>query len=246
MEFTKMLIPCCLAAGHEELIDEPSEAAVTEKFDAYTDMPSTTELQATANKTSDNLLHFITTTDVLNTSEFDICMQDIMTSNKPITIQSSRWTKLVLNRLYAAMVELVTKIGEMREKLSPMMRKVIEEAEHFAHELEEFKEEHPILTAFMETTALAVLIAVLAPVLLEALGFGVEGVVEGKCSILMLMAMLLTDDKQAVSPRDSSLSTLMCLMVRCFRSCRASPLDTERDLCKHWEKNYYGKLETSV
>ncbi|KEQ75815.1 hypothetical protein M436DRAFT_61126 [Aureobasidium namibiae CBS 147.97] len=106
-------------------------------------------------------------------------MQEIITSDKPVTVRSSRWTKLVLDKLYKAMLELVAKIGEIREKLSPMMRKVIEEAEHFAHELEEFQEEHPILTASIETTALAVLIAVLAPFLLEALGFGVEGVVEG-------------------------------------------------------------------
>jgi len=227
-----MLIPCCLGAGHEELIDELSDAAVTEKFGAYTDVPSAIELQAAANKTSDKLLHLITKTDVLNTPTSNMHMQEIITSNKPITVQSSRWTKLVLDRLYAAMVELITKIKEMREKLSPALRKVIEEAEHFAHELEEFQEEHPILTAFIETTALAVLIAVLAPVLLEALGFGVEGVVEGKCSVLMLMAMLLTDDKQAVSLRDSSHSIPMCLMARCSRSCRVSLPDTERVSCK--------------
>lgn len=230
MDIMKMLLPCCLGASHEELIDEPSDAAVTEKFGAYTDVPSNTELQAAANETSDKLLHLITTVDVLNTLTSNMQMQDIIASNKPITVQSSRWTKLVLDKLYKAMLELVTKIVEMREKLSPMMRKVVKEAEHFAHELEEFQEEHSILTAFI------VLIAVLAPIQLEALGFGVEGVVEGECSILMLMAMLLTDDKQAVSPRDSSLCTLTCLMARCSQSCRASPLDTERVLCKQQDR----------
>ena len=231
MDIMKMLTPCCLGTNYEEITDEHTDT-VNDKLNVYNDEPSTADPWIAANKTSDKLLHLITTTNVLNTPTSNMHMQEIITSNKPITVQSSRWTKLVLDRLYAAMVELITKIKEMREKLSPALRKVIEEAEHFAHELEEFQEEHPILTAFIETTALAVLIAVLAPVLLEALGFGVEGVVEGKCSVLMLMAMLLTDDKQAVSLRDSSHSIPMCLMARCSRSCRVSLPDTERVSCK--------------
>lgn len=241
MDIIKRFIPCCLGASHDELLDE-STGAVGEKCLAYTDNPSTTELQSTAHQTSIRVLRLITTTDALNTPALNMHMQEIITSNKPIAIQSSYWTKLVLNRLYKAMIELVTKMGEMRDKFSPVMRKVIDDAEHFAHELQEFQEKHPILAAFIETAALAILIEVLAPFLLEALSFGIEGVVEGECSIFILLAMLLTDDVQAVSLRDSSRSTLTFPMVLCSQNGRVSLPDTER-VCVNTE--VWGKEDHS-
>lgn len=81
------------------------------------------------------------------------------------------------------MIELITKIGEIREKLSPVMRKIIDEAEHFAHELAKFQNEDLVLAVFIETTALAILIEVSAPFLLEALGFGIDGVAKGRCNV---------------------------------------------------------------
>jgi hypothetical protein len=46
----------------------------------------------------------------------------------------------------------------------------------------------------IETTALAVLIALLAPFLLEALGFGVEGVAGGRYSVLVVLSTMLLID----------------------------------------------------
>jgi hypothetical protein len=115
-------------------------------------------------------------------------IQEIVTSGQPITISSSWWTKMVLDKLYKAMVDLVTRFEELKEKLSPTTHKVIDEAERFAHDFAEFHNEHPILAVLIETTALAVLIEVLAPLLLEALGFGVEGVVEGKYTVTFVLS----------------------------------------------------------
>jgi hypothetical protein len=83
-----------------------------------------------------------------------------------------------------AMVWLVAKVMELKQELGPAMRKVFDEAESFAHELERFQGEHSTLAVSIQTIAFALLIAVLTPFLLEALGFSIEGVAEGKCRVL--------------------------------------------------------------
>lgn len=193
MGLMKMLIPCCLGVNHTELIDEHTDPAA-EKSIPYTDAPSAVELQSAATETSGKLFRFVMTNSTPNTLTFNMHIQETINSGKPITIESSYWTKIVLEKLYKAMVNLVTQAEGLHQKLSPVMRKVVDEAKHFAHELDEFQNEHPILAAFIETTALAVLIAILAPILLDALGFGIEGVVEGEYGIFMLLTMLLTND----------------------------------------------------
>lgn len=102
---------------------------------------------------------------------------------------------MVLEKLYKTMVELVIKVGELKQELSPAMYRVFREAERFAHEFAGFHDQHPILAVFIETTALAVLIALSASVLIEALGFGVEGVIEGKSrEVFVPSTRLLTDN----------------------------------------------------
>jgi hypothetical protein len=193
MDKMKVLIPCCFAVDHDDLIGDITDPAA-EKFGAYTDTPSAAELQSAAQDTSHGLIRYITTTDALNTLTSSIQMQEIITSGQPITISSSRWTRMVLEKLYKAMIELVTKAGELKQELSPVMHKVLDEAKHFAQELAEFQDEHPILAVVIETTALAVLIALLAPFLLEALGFGVEGVAGGRYSVLVVLSTMLLID----------------------------------------------------
>lgn len=227
MDIMKILIPCCLGTNYEELIDEHTYAT-DEKLRTYNDDPSTVDPWIAALKTSKEVLRLIVAAYELNTPALNMHVQEIITSNKPITVQSSYWTKIVLEKLYKAMMELVTKAGELCKKISLVMRKAIDEAEYFAHELAKFQHEYPILAVLIETTALAILIEVSAPFLLEALGFSIEGVVEGGCSTFILSMMLLTGTVQAVSPRDSSPSTLMFRMVPCSQSCRDSLLDTAR------------------
>jgi hypothetical protein len=181
MDITKLLTPCCFSVNHDEFLNEPTNPAA-EKLVAYTDFPSAAELQIAAKKTCDKLLLLIFEANTLNTSTINVQMDEIIISSRPITIASSWWTQMVLRQLYKSMTGLVVDIDKLHIELGPVMRKVFDEAKCFAHELEEFQGEHPILAVLVETTALALLIAMLAPFLLEALGFGVEGVVEGKCS----------------------------------------------------------------
>lgn len=191
----KVFIPCCLGLSHNDNHNEDHIYSAAEKLTAYTDALSPTELDNAAQETSIKLFHFITTTNSVNIPASNMQIQEIMTSGQPITISSSWWTKIVLDKFYKAMIELVTKFEELKEKLSPTMHKVIDEAERFAHEFAEFHNEHLILAVLIETTALAVLIEVLAPLLLEALGFGVEGVVEGKYTVtFVLSTRVLTHD----------------------------------------------------
>jgi hypothetical protein len=229
MDIIKLLTSCCLSVNHNELIDEHTDPA-TEKLVAYTDFPSATELQSAAKRTSDKFLHLIFTAKAFNTSTINLQMHEIISSSQPITIASSWWIHLVLERLYKSMIKLITEIDQLRQKLSPALRKVVDEAEHFTHGLKEFQGEHPILAVLIETTVLALLIALLAPVLLEALGFGAEGVLEGEHRVIFIVLLMtsLTDDEQAVSPPDSSPCTPMFPMDPCSRSCRVLLQDTER------------------
>jgi hypothetical protein len=64
------------------------------------------------------------------------------------------------------------------------MGKAYDEAESFADQLKSFQGEHPTLAVSIQTTAFALLIAVLTPFLFEALGFSPEGIVEGECRVL--------------------------------------------------------------
>jgi hypothetical protein len=179
MDIIKLLTPCCLSVNHDELIDEHTDPAA-EKLTAYTDFPSAAELQSAANETSNEILHLIFTTKAFNTYTINVQMHEIISSSQPFTIASSWWTHLVLERLYESMTRLIAEIDQLRQELSPALRKVVDEAEHFTYELKEFQGEHPIPTVLIETTVLALLITLLGPVLLEALGFGAEGVLEGK------------------------------------------------------------------
>jgi hypothetical protein len=185
MKILKVLVPCCFSVSRDNLIDEHTNSSA-ERLTSYTRFPSDIELQSAADKTCDKLLHFITTTDTLNTPTSNVQMQDIITSDKPITVSSSWWTKTVLKKLYVAMVWLVSKVMELKQELGPAMRKVFDEAESFAHELELFQGEHPILAVSIQTHAFALLIAVLTPFLFEALGFSTGGIAEGECIVLYI------------------------------------------------------------
>jgi hypothetical protein len=136
MEIIKLLTPCCLSITHDELIDVPTSPAA-EKLVAYTDFPSAAEPQSAAKETSDEILYLITA-KAFNTYTINVWMHNVISSSQPITIASSWWTHLVLERLYKPMIRLITEIGQLRQQLSPALRKVVDEAEHFTHELKEF------------------------------------------------------------------------------------------------------------
>lgn len=236
MNILKILFPCCLSPSHDEPMDKHINPA-SEKLIPYTNAASAFELQNTAKETSDELLYSIAATTSLHTSTTNIQVQEIFDSDKPSTITSVWWTQMILKRLYKAMTELAVSVEELREKLSPATRKVFDEAERFAHELEELQGEHPVLAVLIDTTALALLVILLAPFLLESLGFSVEGVVEGKCSFCTVDTSLIGNE-QAVSPPDSSRCILMSHTVRCSQSCRVSPQDTEGIFARtrHWDR----------
>lgn len=96
---------------------------------------SANEMDSTAQETSNQLFRFITTVDSVNTPASNMQTQEIITSNQPVTVSSSRWAKLVLEKLYKALMELVTKVGEFKQELSPAMYRAFREAERFARGL---------------------------------------------------------------------------------------------------------------
>jgi hypothetical protein len=183
MKILKILVRFCFGARRDNLIDELTNTPA-EKFTSYTRFPSDTELESAADETCDKILQLITTTNASDMPTLNVQIQEIVTSSRPITISSSWWTKTILKKLYVAMVWLVSKVMELKQELGPTMRKVFDEAESFAYELELFQGEHPILAVSIQTHAFALLIAVLTPFLFEALGFSTGGIAEGECIVL--------------------------------------------------------------
>jgi hypothetical protein len=183
MKILKILVRFCFGARRDNLIDELTNTSA-EKLTSYTRFPSDTELESAADETCDKILQLITTTNASDMPTLNVQIQEIVTSSRPITISSSWWTKTILKKLYVAMVWLVSKVMELKQELGPTMRKVFDEAESFAYELELFQGEHPILAVSIQTHAFALLIAVLTPFLFEALGFSTGGIAEGECIVL--------------------------------------------------------------
>jgi hypothetical protein len=183
MKILKTLLRRCFSASRDDLIDEHNNSSA-EKLTSYTRFPSDIELESAADERCDKIIQLITTTNAIDMPTLNVQIQEIVTSGRPITVSSSWWTKTVLKKLYVAMAWLVASVIELKQDLGPAMGKAYDEAESFADELKSFQGEHPTLAVSIQTTAFALLIAVLTPSLFEALGFSTEGIVIGECIVL--------------------------------------------------------------
>jgi hypothetical protein len=186
MKILKTLLRRCFSASRDDLVDEHNNSSA-EKFTSYTRFPTDTELQSATGETCDKILQLITTTNALDMPTLNVQIQEIVNSARPITVSSSWWTKTVLTKLYVAMAWLVASVIELKQDLGPAMGKAYDEAESFADQLKSFQDEHPTLAVSIQTTAFALLIAVLTPFLFEALGFSTEGIIEGECIVLYML-----------------------------------------------------------
>jgi hypothetical protein len=183
MKILKTLLRRCFSASRDNLVNERNNSSA-EKLTSYTRFPSDTELQSAADETCDKVIQLISTTNAIDMPTLSLQIHEIVTSGRPITVSSSWWTKTVLTKLYVAMAWLVASVIELKQDLGPAMGKAYDEAESFADQLKSFQGEHPTLAVSIQTTAFALLIAVLTPFLFEALGFSPEGIVEGECRVL--------------------------------------------------------------
>jgi hypothetical protein len=182
----KTLLRRCFSASRDNLVDERNNSSA-EKLTSYTRFPSDTELQSAADETCDKVIQLISTTNAIDMPTLSLQIHEIVTSGRPITVSSSWWTKTVLTKLYVAMAWLVASVIELKQDLGPAMGKAYDEAESFADQLKSFQGEHPTLAVSIQTTAFALLIAVLTPSLFEALGFSTEGIVQGECIVLYVL-----------------------------------------------------------
>jgi hypothetical protein len=186
MKILKTLLRRCFSASRDNLVNERNNSSA-EKLTSYTRFPSDTELQSAADETCDKVIQLISTTNAIDMPTLSLQIHEIVTSGRPITVSSSWWTKTVLTKLYVAMAWLVASVIELKQDLGPAMGKAYDEAESFADQLKSFQGEHPTLAVSIQTTAFALLIAVLTPFLFEALGFSPEGIVEGECRVLYVL-----------------------------------------------------------
>jgi hypothetical protein len=186
MKILKTLLRRCFSASRDDLVNERNNSSA-EKLTSYTRFPSDTELQSAADETCDKVIQLISTTNAIDMPTLSLQIHEIVTSGRPITVSSSWWTKTVLTKLYVAMAWLVASVIELKQDLGPAMGKAYDEAESFADQLKSFQGEHPTLAVSIQTTAFALLIAVLTPSLFEALGFSTEGIVQGECIVLYVL-----------------------------------------------------------
>lgn len=94
------------------------------------------------------------------------------------------WTESIARAIVAGLEAL---IKDDRENIMPVLGEFIDKAEQAAKAVFAFPQEHPYLTAgFVTIVAIGVLVLV-APWVVEALGFGEMGPVGGKDSVKMLI-----------------------------------------------------------
>ncbi|THX24774.1 hypothetical protein D6C76_02456 [Aureobasidium pullulans] len=178
MDILKQLLSCSGTDYHSLANDShTSDYPTDEKVAAFTDVPSTIEAHCSADKTGDKILHLILTAPALNTPASNAQIQEIINSGQPDAVTSSSWWRnAVIKRVYNGFKVLVANVEEHGDTLSDALRTLFMDAKAFA---DEFMTEHPYITCFIELVALALLIEVLTPALLGALGFCGEGVLEG-------------------------------------------------------------------
>ncbi|KAJ9130498.1 hypothetical protein NKR23_g12171 [Pleurostoma richardsiae] len=86
------------------------------------------------------------------------------------------WTEWIAERVLAGL-EAVLKEG--REKIGPAMAQAFDSASEAADKVFQFAKDHPVATAGLLTILTVGVLVVLAPVVVEALGFAELGPVEG-------------------------------------------------------------------
>lgn len=95
---------------------------------------------------------------------------------------SSWWQTKIAENVLNGLVHLVNEVKETGAGLSGAMAEAFTEASASA---EHFAKEHPVAATMIVTVIALFILAMLTPLILEALGFGAEGVLEGESSCLL-------------------------------------------------------------
>lgn len=93
------------------------------------------------------------------------------------TVGTQGWTEWIAKGVLAS---LETVIKEGREKMGPAMAQAYDGACEAAKKVFQFAKDHPVATSVFLTIVAIGVLAILAPYILEALGFAELGPVEGK------------------------------------------------------------------
>lgn len=92
------------------------------------------------------------------------------------TVGTEGWTEWISEHVLAGL-EAVLKDG--REKMGPAIGQAFDSASEAAEKVFQFAKDHPVATAGLLTILAVGVLVVLAPVVVEALGFAELGPVEG-------------------------------------------------------------------
>ena len=165
------LVPCLTSRRRERGIQLPSDSVLsypsTEKsFNAFEYEDRNTLSADAAAKSIVTALQSAKTPGV--SLDADI---------KSIVHQAGGWSDYLAQRVLTGL-EAVLRAG--KEKLGPAIKKAYEKAVEAAKVFKDFSAEHPIATAVFCTVIAIGMLVVLAPSVLEILGFAAEGPLEGE------------------------------------------------------------------
>lgn len=167
-EILATLFPC-LTNRHTSHPTSPAEKASLMSFE-----PANPQDLATS------ILNMLESAEKLSPG-LDTTVHNIITDNRPISAKSSWWQSKFAETVLDGLVRLVNEVKEKGTQLSGAMAEAFTEASAAA---EAFVKGHPVATTMIVTMIVTVIalfiLAVLTPFILEALGFGAEGVLEGE------------------------------------------------------------------
>ena len=166
MNIIQGLLECLKGSVDDIVLGTPSHgqqnAFVSEKGNYHHSEPSTPSTPAAATKV------------VLTLQGAEKAGCNLQAAIEDIVTEAGGWTEQIAVSILA-MLEKILKAGS---PLGQAMREAYDKACEAAKSLGEFIHDHPI---WFTIIALGILV-ILAPAVLEALGFGALGPVEGKCS----------------------------------------------------------------
>lgn len=93
-----------------------------------------------------------------------------------LVVQAGGWNEWVATAILSALEKVLSEGGAMNQA----MKDAYDRARKEASKMEAFAHDHPILVGLFLTVVAFGVLAILAPIVLEALGFAEEGIVAGK------------------------------------------------------------------
>ena len=172
MDFFKALLPCFPFTPDEPTISFSTKTPhpntfLSEKTAAYP-LKHASQPTVTIQQAADSIICALQDTEKAGPS-LDVTIQSIVH-------QAGGWSEYLAAKIVSALEAVLKAGGEMKGPLKEAYDKACEEAK----KIEGLAEDHPVATAVLLTVVALGVLVLLAPYVLDALGFAESGVIEGE------------------------------------------------------------------